>query len=54
MGLYDQFKMSYLIMRHMASKLERTISIIETYHGAIMAIANKIAMRLPKIQLRFC
>ena len=44
----------YFTTRQTASKLENTISRIETYHGAIIAIDNKIAIKLPKIQLRFC
>lgn len=51
----DLFKYNnYLIIRQTASMLASTIRITDTNHGEIIAIESKMAMMLPKIQLRFC
>ncbi len=50
----DHLNTDYLNTRQMASKLESAINTMETYHGAIIAMERKMAITLPKTQLRFC
>lgn len=50
----DHLNTDYLNTRQMASKLESAINTMETYHGAIIAMERKMAIILPKTQLRFC
>ena len=51
----DLFKYNnYLIIRHTAKILANIIKRIDTNHGEMIAIESRMAMMLPKIQLRFC
>ena len=45
---------NYFAIRQIAKTLANTINTIDTYHGAMIAIDKKIAIILPKTQLRFC